>query len=122
MGFLAWRTHVTSGGALPFAAALGGPAGQKGPPMRVLVVDDDASLRQALRRALSLEGYEVELAADGLEALAFFRDERPTPDAVVLDVLMPTLDGWETCRAIRQRSNVPVLMLTARDAIEDRVD
>ena len=90
--------------------------------MRVLVVDDDASLRQALRRALSLEGYEVELAAGGLEALAFFHDERPPPDAVVLDVLMPTLDGWETCRAIRQRSSVPVLMLTARDAVADRVD
>jgi two-component system response regulator MprA len=90
--------------------------------MRVLVVDDDASLREALRRALSLEGYEVELAADGHEALGFFREERPPPDAVVLDVLMPTLDGWDTCRAIRLRSSVPVLMLTARDAVEDRVD
>ena len=90
--------------------------------MRVLVVDDDGSLREALRRALSLEGYEVELAADGAEALGFFREERPPPDAVVLDVLMPTLDGWETCRAIRLRSSVPVLMLTARDAVEDRVD
>jgi two-component system response regulator MprA len=90
--------------------------------MRVLVVDDDASLREALRRALSLEGYEVELAADGVEALGFFHDERPPPDAVVLDVLMPRLDGWETCRAIRLRSSVPVLMLTARDAVEDRVD
>jgi two-component system OmpR family response regulator len=90
--------------------------------MRVLVVDDDASLREALRRALSLEGYEVELAADGMEALGFFRDERPPPDAVVLDVLMPTLDGWETCRAIRLRSSVPVLMLTARDSVEDRVE
>ena len=74
--------------------------------MRVLVVDDDASLREALRRALSLEGYEVELAADGVEALGFFHDERPPPDAVVLDVLMPRLDGWETCRAIRLRSSV----------------
>jgi two-component system response regulator MprA len=90
--------------------------------MRVLVVDDDASLREALRRALSLEGYEVELAADGMEALGFFREERPPPDAVVLDVLMPTLDGWETCRAIRLRSSVPVLMLTARDAVEDKVE
>jgi len=90
--------------------------------MRVLVVDDDASLRAALRRALSLEGYEVELAADGVEALGFFHGERPAPDAVVLDVLMPTLDGWETCRAIRLRSSVPVLMLTARDAVEDKVD
>jgi two-component system, OmpR family, response regulator MprA len=90
--------------------------------MRVLVVDDDASLREALRRALSLEGYEVELAADGAEALTFFREERPPPDAVVLDVLMPTLDGWDTCRAIRLRSSVPVLMLTARDAVEDKVE
>jgi two-component system response regulator MprA len=90
--------------------------------MRVLVVDDDASLREALRRALSLEGYEVELAADGMEALGFFRDERPPPDAVVLDVLMPALDGWETCKAIRLRSSVPVLMLTARDSVEDKVE
>jgi two-component system, OmpR family, response regulator MprA len=90
--------------------------------LRVLVVDDDASLREALRRALSLEGYEVELAADGAAALDFFGDERPPPDAVVLDVLMPNLDGWETCRAIRLCSSVPVLMLTARDAVEDRVE
>jgi two-component system response regulator MprA len=90
--------------------------------MRVLVVDDDASLRDALRRALSLEGYEVELAVDGVQALEFFRDDRPPPDAVVLDVLMPALDGWETCRAIRLRSSVPVLMLTARDSVEDKVD
>src|SRR3984893_11511513 len=98
------------------------PTGWEGLAMRVLVVDDDSALREALRRALSLEGYEVELAADGAEALPFFRDERPPPDAVVLDVLMPSLDGWETCRAIRLRSSVPVLMLTARDAVEDKVD
>jgi two-component system response regulator MprA len=89
--------------------------------MRVLVVDDDEALRVALRRALSLEGYEVELAEDGLHALDFFRGERPPPEAVVLDLLMPNLDGMQTCRAIRAISNVPVLMLTARDGIHDRV-
>jgi two-component system response regulator MprA len=89
--------------------------------MRVLVVDDDEALRQALRRALSLEGYEVDLAEDGQRALEFFRGERPPPEAVVLDLLMPNLDGMQTCRAIRAMSNVPVLMLTARDGIGDRV-
>jgi two-component system response regulator MprA len=89
--------------------------------MRVLVVDDDEALRQALRRALSLEGYEVDLAEDGRRALEFFRGERPHPEAVVLDMLMPNLDGMQTCRAIRAMSNVPVLMLTARDGIADRV-
>jgi two-component system response regulator MprA len=89
--------------------------------MRVLVVDDDEALREALRRALSLEGYEVELAEDGERALDFFRGERPPPEAVVLDLLMPNLDGMQTCRAIRAISTVPVLMLTARDGVQERV-
>jgi two-component system, OmpR family, response regulator MprA len=87
---------------------------------RLLVVDDEQAVRDALRRALRLEGYDVELAADGEEALvALARDE---PDAVVLDVLMPGVDGLVVCRRLRERgSRVPVLMLTARDAIGDRV-
>jgi two-component system, OmpR family, response regulator MprA len=89
--------------------------------MRILVVDDDEALRQALRRALLLEGYEVELAPDGTHALEFFRTERPPPDAVVLDLLMPNLDGIDTCKAIRKMSTVPVLVLTARDGVDDRV-
>jgi two-component system, OmpR family, response regulator MprA len=89
--------------------------------MQVLVVDDEAPVREALRRALTLEGYSVELAADGSEALHRLSDEAGA-DAVVLDVLMPGLDGLEVCRRIRGAGiRVPVLMLTARDEVSDRV-
>ena len=89
--------------------------------MKILVVDDEPQLRRALERALKLEGYEVELAADGDEALAAVAGARP--DAVVLDVLMPKRDGLEVCRALRaDGDHTPVLMLTARDAVSDRVD
>jgi two-component system response regulator MprA len=88
---------------------------------RVLVVDDEPPVRDALERALSLEGYEVEVAADGLEALKQVAAEEP--DAIVLDVLMPGFDGLETCRRLRSEGYaLPVLMLTARDAVSDRVD
>jgi two-component system response regulator MprA len=89
--------------------------------MRVLIVDDDRSLREALRRALVLGGYDTVSAANGREALAQVADA--TPDALVLDVGLPDLDGLEVCRRLRAGGNrVPVLMLTARDAIEDRID
>jgi len=89
--------------------------------MQVLVVDDEAPVRESLRRALTLEGYAVELAADGAEALHRLRDEGAA-DAVVLDVLMPGIDGLEVCRRIRSAGNgIPVLMLTARDEVADRV-
>ena len=88
--------------------------------MRVLVVDDEPAVRTALERALRIEGYDVELAEDGLEALQ--RLAAHTPDAVVLDVLMPNVDGLEVCRRIRAADDqTPVLMLTARDAVGDRV-
>src|SRR5438270_607391 len=89
--------------------------------MKILVVDDERAVRDSLRRALELEGYEVELAADGEEALE--RLEQPDqPDAMILDVLMPRVDGLQVCRRIRQAGNrIPVLMLTARDAVENRV-
>jgi two-component system response regulator MprA len=88
--------------------------------MRILVVDDDPSLRQALKRALRLEGYEVELAADGAEALDAIATD--SPDLVVLDVAMPGLDGLDVSRRLRTGGNrVPILMLTARDAVGDRV-
>jgi two-component system, OmpR family, response regulator MprA len=90
--------------------------------MRILVVDDDRAVREALRRALELQGYEVELAVDGVEALAQL-EANGQPDAVVLDILMPGIDGLEVCRQIRRSGNaVPVLMLTARDAVGDRVE
>ncbi|MBA2546617.1 MAG: response regulator transcription factor [Solirubrobacterales bacterium] len=89
--------------------------------MKILVVDDEPQLRRALERALKIEGYEVELAADGDEALAAVASVNP--DAIVLDVLMPVRDGLDVCRELRARNDhTPVLMLTARDAISDRVD
>jgi two-component system, OmpR family, response regulator MprA len=88
--------------------------------MQVLVVDDEKAVRDALSRALRSEGYTVELAANGGDALAFLAKERA--DAVVLDVGLPGLDGLETCRLIRAKGDdVPVLMLTARSGITDRV-
>jgi two-component system response regulator MprA len=88
---------------------------------RVLVVDDEPAVRHALERALRLESYEVKLAADGEEALDALATE--PVDAVVLDILMPKLDGLEVCRRMRQAGDrTPVLMLTARDAIDDRVE
>jgi two-component system response regulator MprA len=90
--------------------------------MRVLVVDDDVAVRESLRRALRLEGYEVELAADGGEALQRLDGNGDDPDLVVLDVLMPNVDGLEVCRQLRRTGRrVPVLMLTARDEVADRV-
>jgi two-component system, OmpR family, response regulator MprA len=90
--------------------------------MKILVVDDERAVRDSLRRALELQGYEVELAADGAEALARL-NANGHPDAVVLDILMPGIDGLEVCRRIRRDGNaVPVLMLTARDAVGDRVE
>jgi two-component system, OmpR family, response regulator MprA len=87
-----------------------------------MVVDDDAAVRESLRRALQLEGYEVELAPDGAEALDRLRLDREEPDALVLDVSMPRLDGLEVCRRLRRGgSALPVLMLTARDEVVDRV-
>lgn len=89
---------------------------------RVLVVDDDAAVRESLRRALGHEQYEVELAADGIEALEQIRDASSEPDAVILDVSMPRLDGLEVCRRLRRDGNqIPILMLTARDEVSDRV-
>jgi two-component system, OmpR family, response regulator MprA len=91
--------------------------------VKILVVDDERAVRESLRRALELEGYEIELAADGQEALQRLEaDGEGQPDAVILDVLMPVIDGLEVCRRIRRSGNrVPVLMLTARDEIENRV-
>jgi two-component system response regulator MprA len=88
--------------------------------VRILVVDDEPSVRHALDRALRMDGYRVQLAADGREALDALA--QTPPDAIVLDVLMPGPDGLEVCRRLRATGDrTPVLMLTARDAVPDRV-
>jgi len=89
--------------------------------MDILVVDDERAVRESLRRALDLEGYSVELASDGEEALQRLALE-PVPDAVILDILMPGVDGLEVCRRLRVDGNhVPILMLTARAEVDSRV-
>jgi two-component system response regulator MprA len=88
--------------------------------MRVLVVDDERSVRDAVRRALTLEGYDVQMADGGRAAIDAMQGH--VPDAVVLDVLMPDIDGLEVCRRLRDAGDrTPILMLTARDAVDDRV-
>ena len=89
--------------------------------MRVLVVDDDRGLREVLRRALTMSGYEVRLAENGSDALS--EVTASVPDAMVLDIGLPDIDGLEVTRQLRREGNrLPVLMLTARDAISDRID
>lgn len=86
---------------------------------RILVVDDDSRIAASVRRALIYEGYEVEVASDGLSALATARSREP--DLIVLDVMLPGLDGMDVCRKLRRDTNVLILMLTALDATADRV-
>jgi len=89
--------------------------------VKVLIVDDDRSLRDALRRALVLAGYEVQAADGGQDALT--KAATGAPDAIVLDIGLPDIDGLEVCRRLRAGANrVPILMLTARDAIANRID
>jgi two-component system, OmpR family, response regulator MprA len=91
------------------------------PKPRVLIVDDDRAVRESLRRSLEFNGYDVHLAVDGAEALAGIGGV--SPDVVVMDVMMPRLDGLEATRALRSAGNdVPIIVLTARDAVGDRVD
>jgi two-component system, OmpR family, response regulator MprA len=88
--------------------------------VRILVVDDDRAVRESLRRSLAFNGYTVDLAEDGVEALEAIASERP--DAVVLDVMMPRLDGLEVCRQLRSTGDdLPILVLTARDSVSERV-
>ena len=88
--------------------------------MRILVVDDDRAVRESLRRSLSFNGYTVDLAEDGVEALDAITNERP--DALILDVMMPRMDGLEVCRQLRGTGDdIPILVLTARDTVSERV-
>jgi two-component system response regulator TctD len=86
---------------------------------RVLVVDDEPMVREVLQRYLELEGFEVAVAEDGEAALASFTESRP--DLVVLDLMLPEIDGLEVCRQLRAESSVPIIMLTAKTASQDRV-
>jgi two-component system, OmpR family, response regulator MprA len=89
-------------------------------PVRILVVDDDRAVRESLRRSLSFNGYSVDLAEDGVDALNSIATDRP--DALVLDVMMPKLDGLEVCRRLRSTGDdLPILVLTARDSVSERV-
>jgi DNA-binding response OmpR family regulator len=86
---------------------------------KVLVVEDDATLRETLVYNLTREGYEVSVARDGQAAVRLAREK--TPDAIILDVMLPGIDGFEVCRILRQEMSVPILMLTARDDEVDKV-
>ena len=89
--------------------------------MQVLIVDDERAVRESLDRALRMSGYKTALASDGETAIASLRSS--PPDAVILDVLMPRMDGLEVCRRMRQAGDrTPILMLTARDAVRERVE
>ncbi len=86
---------------------------------RVLVVDDDPAVLSSLRRALTLEGYEVSVASDGESALAVAQTCRP--DLVVLDVMLPGVDGFTVCAQLRQMNEFPIIMVTAKDTVPDRI-
>jgi OmpR family response regulator RpaB len=86
---------------------------------KILVVDDEISIRQILETRLSIRGYEVILAANGEDALSLFRQEQP--NLVILDLMLPKIDGYEVCSEIRKESQVPIIMLTALGDINDRV-
>ena len=86
---------------------------------RILIVDDDKNICELLRLYLEKEGYETSLAYDGEEALEKFTSDKP--NLVLLDVMMPKMDGWEVCRRIRATSQVPVIMLTAKGETFDKV-
>lgn len=92
---------------------------QKNNKERVLVVDDEVSIRRILDTRLSMAGYSVITACDGEEALSLFR--RESPDLVILDVMMPKLDGYGVCQEIRKISDVPIIMLTALGDVADRI-
>ena len=85
----------------------------------ILVVDDDVKIASMLKRSLAYEGYDVTFTHNGEDALIAFMEN--TFDLVILDIMLPGLAGWEVCREIRRQSNIPILMLTAKDEIEDRV-
>ena len=85
----------------------------------IMLVEDETSIRETMAEYLAEEGFEILQAADGLEALEVFRENQP--DLIILDLMLPKLDGLEVCKAIRQKSNVPIIMVTARDEEIDKL-
>ena len=85
----------------------------------ILVVEDDRNISELLRMYLEKEGFEVRLAYDGGKAVEEF--EREQPDMVLLDIMLPVLDGWQVCQRIRQRAKTPIIMLTAKSDVDDRI-
>ncbi|WP_028986899.1 response regulator transcription factor [Thermicanus aegyptius] len=88
-------------------------------PQKILIIDDDKKISTMMKRGLTYEGYKVSVAESGKEGLLKVLEE--SPDLVILDVMMPGMDGLEVCRRLRNDGNIPILMVTARDAISDRV-
>ncbi len=86
---------------------------------KILVADDDRNIAELLRLYLEKEGYTVTLACDGVDAMEKFTTD--TPDLILLDIMMPRLDGWQVCREVRQRSDCPIIMLTAKGETFDKV-
>ncbi len=86
---------------------------------RILIVEDDEAIVKVLKRALAYEGYQVDAALDGESGLSLARDHHP--DLVILDLMLPGMDGIEVCHRLRSGGNLPILMLTARDTVQDRV-
>lgn len=87
---------------------------------KILVVDDEASIRQIVEARLNMAGFDVVTAGDGEEALEIYRNERP--DLIVLDIMMPRVDGLQVCREIRKQDSIPIIMLTAKGEIPDRIN
>lgn len=86
---------------------------------RILIVEDDEAIVKVLRRALMMENYQVDVAYDGESGLALARERQP--DLVILDLMLPGMDGIEVCQRLRNAGNIPILVLTAKDALQDRI-
>ena len=86
---------------------------------KALIIEDDANIADLLRIYLEKEGFEVKIASDGGEGIAFHRSFQP--DLILLDVMLPVMDGWAVCRSIREESKVPIIMLTAKEETQDKV-
>lgn len=96
-----------------------GKGGQKYMAKKILIVEDEQNIRELLRLYLEREGYKVIEATNGADGIAMFKSENP--DMMLLDVMMPVMDGWQVCRAVREDSAVPIIMMTARGETADRV-